>query len=97
MSAIDLSACAGRLIVLLLAVRFGALVQMRDRDHVAPHLVSRLVWCPRHERTVWVNFTERVWTGMAYRTVRNCPLRTENARCDECTWEPALSSPVPRV
>ncbi len=90
MPTIDLSAYAGLLIIILLIGCFGALVLMRDRGHAAPRVVSHVVWCPRHRRTVAVEFNERVQTGMAFRTVRHCPLRAENERCGEgCVWEPA--------
>jgi hypothetical protein len=95
MPSIDLSAYAGLLIIILLVGCFGTLFHMRDRDHAAPRLVSRFVWCPRHQRTVAVEFNERVQTGMASRTVQHCPLRAENERCGEgCAWEAAQPLPV---
>lgn len=76
------------LVVILLAAFFAALVSMRDPIEDVPHLVSRWVWCAQHGRSVMVNFTERVQTGLVMRSVRHCPLQRPGERCGEaCAWE----------
>jgi len=91
MATLDLAALAPVLMVLLLVAFFAALFAMRDTTHAAPHVVSRRVWCSRHNRAAVVEFIERVQTGMAIRHVLHCPLRDEGERCGEaCTWEAPL-------
>ena len=88
MPTIDVAAYTGVFVIVLWAVVFGLLVYLRDPAHVAPHAVSRVVWCPQHERQVLVEFTERVQTGLAVRRVRHCPLRGPGERCGErCAWK----------
>jgi hypothetical protein len=90
MSAIDLAAPV--LVVVLLAVFFATLVYLRDPVRMGPRAVWRWVWCPRRGRTTMVEFTERVQTGMALRSVRQCPLRREGEPCgEECAWQPTLA------
>jgi hypothetical protein len=89
MPTLDMAAYAGGVVFVLLAACFGLLALMRDPAHKAPHTVRRWVRCPQHDRSVLVEFTERVQTSMAYRSVRRCPIRGEGERCGEgCAWEP---------
>jgi hypothetical protein len=91
---IDWSAYAGLLVAALLGLCVAVLVSMRDRTHAPPHIVHRRVRCPQHGRTAMVEFTERVQTGVALRSVRHCPLRREGEQCGEgCAWEHSLEGP----
>lgn len=88
MPSMDLAAYAGVIVVAIFGACVAALVAMRDTTHAAPHTVSRWVRCPRHERVAMVDFTERMQTGLAMRTVLHCPLRRPGESCGEgCRWE----------
>lgn len=88
MPAVDWSAYTALLVTVLLGGCVAVLLSMLDREKVPLHDVRRRVWCPRHRRTAMVEFSERVQTGMAFRTVRHCPLRREGEQCGEgCAWE----------
>jgi hypothetical protein len=81
----------GLTVAVLLGMCVAALFAMRDRAHAAPHPVLRWVRCPRYGRTAYVEFIERMRTGIVTRTVQRCPLRRPGEGCGErCTWEPTL-------
>jgi hypothetical protein len=86
MPALDLTPV---LVIGLLVVLLAVLVHLRDPHNVAPHAVSRWVWCAVHKRATVVEFSERVQTGIVLRRVRHCPLRRPGERCgDVCVWQP---------
>lgn len=90
MPTLDLAVYAGLLVIGLFALCATVLVLMRDKAYEPWHAAARWVWCPRYERWAWVEFTERVQTGLAIRRVRHCPLRHEGKRCgDGCAFDPA--------
>lgn len=93
MPAIDLTPV---LVVLLLLGLLGVLVYLRDPVNVAPHSVTRWVWCAPHRRAAMVEFTERVQTGILLRRVRHCPLRRPGEHCGNvCVWKPTRQAPRP--
>jgi hypothetical protein len=93
MPTFDLAAYAAVLVFLALAAFFGLLMFLRDPTHQPPHTVRRWIRCPELDRSALVEFTESVRTGMAYRTVRRCPLLGKGERCGEgCVWEPLARS-----
>jgi hypothetical protein len=95
MPALDWSAFMPVLVIVLLAGCGALLLSMLDRENVPLHEVRRRIWCPRHKRIAMVEFNERVQTGMAFRTVRHCPLRRQGEQCGEgCVWESG-SVPTP--
>lgn len=92
MPPIDPVASAGVFVALLLGGCIAVLIGMRDTAHSPPHAVWRWTWCPRHERAVMAEFMERVQTGLATRSVTQCPLRRPGEQCGEgCRWEPTRS------
>ena len=92
MPTIDYASYAGLMVIVALAAIVAVLFYLRDPVRIARHNVARAVRCPRHGRTVVVDFSERVRTGFAIRQVRHCPLRREGEDCGEdCVWESVVS------
>ena len=92
MPTIDYASYAGLMVIVSLAAIVAVLFYLRDPARVARHNVARAVRCPRHGRTVVVDFSERVQTGFAIRQVRHCPLRREGEDCGEdCVWESVVA------
>jgi hypothetical protein len=88
MTWIDVSSFVALLVTLMLVGCVAALMSMLDRANQPLHVTRRLIWCPHYKRTTTVEFSERLQTGMALRTVRHCPLRREGEPCGEgCACE----------
>ena len=68
---------------LVLALCLVILYRMRDPYSVAPHSVSRTVWCAGRCSNARVDFVEWISTGMVHRSVQQCSLRASGGSCDE--------------